>query len=342
MRDAFHRPDPVDPDLAPTPSAYGAPMRAVVCSGYGPPDRLKIREVEQPRPGPGDVLVRVHATTVNRTDHATARGVPKLARIVTGLTRPRQSVLGTEFAGTIEEVGADVTEFSVGDAVFGFHVGTQAEYVTVPASGALATIPSGMTAADVAPTTEGAHYALSGLETVDVGPGDHVLVYGASGAIGTAVVQLLKHRGVTVTAVCGPDGTDLLASLGADDVVDRTTEDFTRTDRRFAVVFDAVGETRFVRCRSLLEPGGAYLTTDLGPRAENVPLIVLTRWIGDHRVRLPVPTDARGHVRAIRDLLAGGDLRPVVDRTYALDDIVDAYRFVGTGRKLGNVVVTVP
>jgi NADPH:quinone reductase-like Zn-dependent oxidoreductase len=316
-------------------------MRAVVCSSYGPPDRLEIRQVDQPRPEGGEVLVRVQATTVNRTDCATLRGKPPFARIATGLIRPRQSVLGTEFAGIVENTGADVREFSVGDAVFGFHAGAQAEYLTMPASGPLATIPAGMAAGEAAPTTEGAHYALSCLETVEVGVGDHVLVYGATGAVGSAAVQLLKHRDVTVTAVCDPRGLDLVTSLGADVVIDYTAEDFTQTDERFDVVLDAVGKSRFVRCRPLLKPGGAFLTTDLGPRAENLPLIVVTRWFGDHSVRLPLPTDARGHVRLVRELLASGDLRPVVDRTYALDDVVDAYHYVETEQKLGTVVITV-
>lgn len=316
-------------------------MRAVVCSGYGPPDRLEIREVDQPRPGDGEVLVRVQATTVNRTDAATLRGKPRFARIATGLMRPRQSVMGTEFAGIVEDTGAGVGEFSVGDAVFGLYVGAQAEYLTMPASGPLATMPAGMAPGEAAPTTEGAHYALSCLETVEVGAGDHVLVYGATGAIGSAAVQLLKHRDVTVTAVCDARGIELVTSLGADVVIDYTAEDFTQTDERFDVVLDAVGKSRFVRCRPLLKPGGSFLTTDLGPRAENLPLIVATRWVGDHRVRLPLPTDARAHVRLVRKLLASSELRPVVDRTYALDNIVDAYDYVETEQKLGTVVITV-
>jgi NADPH:quinone reductase-like Zn-dependent oxidoreductase len=316
-------------------------MRAVVCSGYGPPDRLEIQEVDEPRPADGEVLVRVQATTVNRTDAATLRGKPRFARIATGLIRPRQPVMGTEFAGIVEDTGAGVSGFSVGDAVFGFHAGAQAEYLSMPASGPLATIPAGMAAYEAAPTTEGAHYALSGLETVEVGAGDHVMVYGATGAIGSAAVQLLKHRDVTVTAVCDARGIDLVTSLGADVVIDYTAEDFTQTHERFDVVLDAVGKSRFVRCRPLLKPGGAFLTTDLGPRAENLPLIVATRWIGDHRVRLPFPTDARAHVRLVRELLASRDLRAVVDRTYTLDDIVDAYHYVETEQKLGTVVITV-
>lgn len=317
---------------------------AVVCSGYGPPDRLRIRQIEQPILGEDEVLIRVLATTVNRTDGAMLRGKPWFARLVTGLIRPKHQVLGSEFAGRVEAVGSNVTQFAAGDDVFGFEgatFGAHAEYMTMPESGPVATIPTGMSAADAAPTIEGAHYALSCLETVDIAPGDEALVYGATGAIGSAAVQLLKHRGATVTAVCDTRGTGLATSLGADVVIDYTAEDFTQTDSRFDVVLDAVGKSSFARCRPLLKPGAPYLTTDLGPLAQNLALILLTRWIGDHRVRLPIPTDARAHVLHVRDLLAEGHLRPVVDRTYAIDDIVDAYKYVETGQKLGTVVVTV-
>jgi NADPH:quinone reductase-like Zn-dependent oxidoreductase len=320
-------------------------MKAVVCSGYGPPGRLQIRQIDQPRPGPGEVLIGVRATTVNRTDCAALRGKPWFARAVTGLARPKHQVLGTEFAGRIEAVGTNVTEFSMGDEVFGLNearFGAHAEYLVMAASGPLATIPPGMVLTEVAATTEGAHYAMSCLDTVDVGAGDQVLVYGATGAIGSAAVQLLKHREVTVTAVCDARGVDLAASLGADTVIDYTSEDFTQTEVRFDAVLDAVGKSTFARCRPLLKPGASYLTTDLGPRAQNLALIALTRWTGNHRVRLPLPTNARAHVRLVRELLADGHLRPVIDRTYALDDIVEAYRYVESEQKLGSVAVTVP
>lgn len=319
-------------------------MKAVVCSGYGPPDRLRIRQIDRPLPGQGEVLIRVLATTVNRTDCAMLRGKPWVARIVTGLIRPKHPVPGSEFAGRVEAVGANVTGFAVGDDVFGFEgarFGAHAEYMAMLESGPLATIPAGMSAVDAAPTTEGAHYALSCLEAVDIGPGDDALVYGATGAIGSAAVQLLKHRGATVTAVCDTRGVGLATSLGADVVIDYTAEDFTQTDSRFDVALDAVGKSSFARCRPLLKSGAAYLTTDLGRRAQNLALIPVTRWIGDHRVRLPFPTDTKAHVLQVRDLLAKGHLRPVVDRTYAFDDIIDAYKYVETEQKLGNVVVTV-
>jgi NADPH:quinone reductase-like Zn-dependent oxidoreductase len=190
----------------------------------------------------------------------------------------------------------------------------------------VATIPAGSSYEEVASCSEGSHYALSIIEAVGLGAGDEVLVYGATGAIGTAAVQLLKHRGATVTAVCDPHGTHVVASLGADVVIDRSTEDFTRTSARFDAILDAVGQTTFRRCRHLLRPGAPYLSTDLGPGWQNLALIPLTRWVGDHRVLIPFPTEARRHVQEVRGLLATGAFRPVVDRTYPFEDIVEAYR----------------
>jgi NADPH:quinone reductase-like Zn-dependent oxidoreductase len=319
-------------------------MKASVCTAYGPPERLAIREVERPTPRGNEVLVAVHATAVNRTDVATLQGRPFFARLFTGVRRPRHPILGTEFAGRIEAVGPEATGLAVGDDVFGFSgatFGAHAEYLVVPADGPVATIPAGSSHAEVASSTEGPHYALSIIEAADLGAGDEVLVYGATGAIGTAAVQLLKRRGATVTAVCDPHGTDLVASLGADVVIDRSTEDFTRTAARFDAILDAVGRTTFRRCRHLLKPGAPFLSTDLGPGWQNLALIPLTRWIGDHRVLLPLPTDTRRHVLAVRELLATGAFRPVVDRTYPFEDIVEAYRYVQSRQKLGTVVVTV-
>jgi len=320
-------------------------MQAVVCTRYGPPGRLDFREVERPTPGANEVLVRVQATSVNRTDAATLHGTPFFARLATGVRRPKHPILGSEFAGRIEAVGSQVSDLGVGDEVFGFSgatFGAHAEYLVVPADGPVATIPAGLSYHEVASSTEGAHYALSSIEAVDPGAGDEVLVYGATGAIGTAAVQLLKHRGATVTAVCDPHGTDAVASLGADVVIDCSRQDFTRTGARYDAILDAVGQTTLGQCRHLLKPGAPYLSTDLGPGWQNLALIPLTRWIGDHRVLIPFPTDVRRHVHEVRELLAAGEFRPVVDRTYALADIVEAYRYVQSGRKLGTVVVTVP
>lgn len=318
-------------------------MQALVCERYGSPEVLAFSEVERPVPGRREVLVRVHATSVNRTDLETLRGHPFFARLATGVRRPRHQIPGSEFAGRVEAVGPGVSELAVGDDVFGLSAdrfGAHAEYLVLREDGPLATIPPGLRHREVASSTEGAHYALSCLDAVEVGPGDRVLVYGATGAIGTAAVQLLQVRGATVTAVCDPHGTEVVASLGADVVIDRTRQDVHTMVGRFDVVLDAVGGTTFRRCRHLLAPGAPYLSTDLGPGWQNVALIPLTRFVGDHRVLIPLPTDLRGHVLLIRELLASGEFRPVIDRTFAFDEIVEAYRYVASKRKLGTVVVT--
>lgn len=318
-------------------------MKVIICGRYGSADVLEMREVARPTPGPHEVLVRVHATTVNRTDVETLRGTPFFARLATGVRRPKHPIPGSEFAGRVEVLGPDVTTLAVGDDVFGFSgdtFGAHAEYLVFREDGPLATLPPGLSHLEVAASTEGPHYALSSLEAVGVRPGDQALVYGATGAIGTAAVQLLKHQGALVTAVCDPHGTEVVRSLGADVVIDRSTADYTATGERFDLVLDAVGQTTYARSRHLLKPGAPYLSTDLGPGWQNLALIPLSRLVGDHRVMIPVPRDTRGHVLLVRELLATGGFRPVVDRTYPFDDIVEAYRYVASKQKLGTVVIT--
>jgi NADPH:quinone reductase-like Zn-dependent oxidoreductase len=318
-------------------------MKALLCDRYGSAAVLAIHEMARPEPGARDVLVKVHATSVNRTDVETLRGSPFFARLATGVRRPRHPIPGSEFAGRIVATGSAVTGLEVGDDVFGFsgqRFGAHAEYLVVPEDGPLATIPPGLSHREVASATEGPHYALSSLDALAIRAGDDVLVYGATGAIGTAAVQLLRHRGARVTAVCDHHGADIVASLGADVVIDRSTQDVASLEGRFDVVLDAVGQTSFSRCRHLLKPGAPYVSTDLGPGWQNLALIPLTRFVGDHRVLLPFPTDARGHVLRVRELLASGDFRPVIDRTYPFDDIIAAYRYVAAKGKLGTVVIT--
>lgn len=319
-------------------------MKAAVHNRYGSPDVVRIAEVDQPTAGDRDVLVRVHATTVNRTDCAYRAARPFFMRLLTGLTRPRRTVLGTEYAGVVEAVGGDVESFSVGDRVFGYNegaFGAHAEYVSVPHDGPIATIPAGMTFEEAAPGTEGAHYALAFVRKADVGAGHDVLVYGATGGIGSAAVQLLKQRGVTVTAVCDTAYLELVKGLGADRVVDRTAQDFTRDEQRYDAVFDAVGKSTFGHCRRLLKPGGAYLSSELGPGGQNLLLPLVTPLFRRRKVLFPFPVEGQEMVRFLRELMEAGELRPVVDRRYPLERIVDAYRYVETGQKIGNVVITV-
>ncbi|MEU0490509.1 NAD(P)-dependent alcohol dehydrogenase [Nocardiopsis sp. NPDC006139] len=319
-------------------------MRAAVHDRYGPPDVVRLGEVPAPEPGDGDLLVRVHATTVNRTDCAYRAARPFFVRGFTGLTRPRRRVLGTEYAGVVEEVGASVTGFSPGDRVFGYNegpFGAHAEYLAVPASGMVAEIPDGVPFATAACATEGAHYALAAARWLRVVEGERVLVHGATGAIGSAAVQLLKALGAEVTATAPTAHVDTVRDLGADRVVDFETEDFTAGGRTYDVVLDAVGKSTYGRCRRLLTPRGRFASSDVGPYWQNAVLALTTPWLPGRTVRFPVPSEDQEMARWFADLLATGRFRPLIDRHYPLERIVEAYRFVETGRKLGNVVIDV-
>ncbi|GAB3904131.1 NAD(P)-dependent alcohol dehydrogenase [Kibdelosporangium lantanae] len=319
-------------------------MKAAVHTRYGPPEVVRIREVDRPAVGDRDVLVRVHATTVNRTDCAYRAARPFFMRLLTGITRPRCTIMGTEFAGKVEAVGRGVTSFSVGDRVFGYNegaFGAHAEYLSVPQDGSIATVPAGVTFEQAAPGIEGAHYALACIRHAGTRAGQDVLVYGATGAIGSAAVQLLKSLDVTVTAVCATESLTLVKNLGADRVVDYTAEDFTQDTQTYDAVFDAVGKSTFGRCRRLLKPGGVYLSSELGPWGQNLMLAVVTPLLRGRKVKFPFPRHNQAIVRHLRELIESGDFTPVIDRRYALDQIVDAYRYVETGQKIGNVVITV-
>ena len=319
-------------------------MKAAVHTRYGPPEVVRIQDVDRPAVGDRDVLVRVHATTVNRTDCAYRAARPFFVRPLTGITRPRRTIMGTEFAGEVESVGRGVTSFSVGDRVFGYSegaFGAHAEYLAVPEHGSIATIPAGVTFEQAAPGTEGAHYALACIRHAGTRAGQDVLVNGATGGIGSAAVQLLKNLGVTVTAVCATEHLDLVRKLGADRVVDYTAHDFTQDEQTYDAVYDAVGKSTFGRCRRLLKPGGVYMSSELGPWAQNPVLALVTPLLRGRKVKIPVPRDDQSIVRHLRDLIESGDFTPVIDRRYPLDRIVDAYRYVETGQKIGNVVITV-
>ncbi|HJL19005.1 MAG TPA: NAD(P)-dependent alcohol dehydrogenase [Sandaracinaceae bacterium LLY-WYZ-13_1] len=318
-------------------------MRAIVSPRYGDADVLELKEVPTPAPKAGEVRVRVHATTVGRTDRETLRGHPFFARLATGLTRPKHPVLGMDFAGVVEEVGPDAVRFAPGDRVFGLspeRFGAHADYLCVSEDGPVAPMPQGLRF-DEAVVCEGAWYASTDLDAFGVGPGDRLLVYGASGAIGTAAVQLAKARGASVTAVVATRHLDLAASLGAERVVDYTAEDFTAIGETFDYVFDAVGKTSYLACRGLLTPDGVFAATDLGPWGQNVLFAWTSSLSGRGRVVFPLPKVRPGLVEGFAELLASGALRAVVDRTYPLEEIADAYRYVATEQKTGIVVVEV-
>jgi NADPH:quinone reductase-like Zn-dependent oxidoreductase len=321
-------------------------MRAVVHDRYGPPEVLRVEDVERPVPADDEVLVKIHATTVNRTDCHIRQAKPFMWRFFAGLLRPKRKVLGMELAGEVEAVGAAVTEFEVGDEVFGVQgynrpFGTYAEFVNIRASGPLARKPAGMTFEEAAAVCDGAIEALTQLRRADLRKGQRILVYGASGSVGTAGVQLAKYLGAHVTAVCNTKNVELVRSLGADEVIDYLQEDFTTNGETYDVVFDAVGKHSFRRCRRSLKPSGIYLATDLG-FMWHVPLLaLLTRWIGDKRVTLAVAKFTKKDVLFLKELIEAGKYRAVIDRRYPLEQVVEATRYVETGQKTGNVVLTV-
>jgi NADPH:quinone reductase-like Zn-dependent oxidoreductase len=317
-------------------------MRAVVHDRYGPPEVLRLEDVERPVPKDDEVLVRVHATTVNRTDCHIRRADPIFWRFFAGLLRPKRKVLGMEFAGEVEAVGAAVTEFEVGDHVFGIQgynrpFGTHAEFVCVRESDPVTHQPAGMTFEEAAAVCDGALGALAGLKKAQVRPGQKILVYGASGSIGTAAVQLAKHFGTEVTAVCNTKNVDLVRSLGADHVIDYLREDFTQNGETYDVIFDAVGKHSFRRSRRSLKPGGVFLPTD---NLINFALALATKRIGDKKVMFAVPKLTKKDVLFIKELIEAGAYRPVIDRRYPLDEVIAATKYVETGQKTGNVVLT--
>ena len=318
-------------------------MRAAVHTRYGPPEVVRISEVEKPTPGNNEVLVRVHATTVNRTDCACRAAKPFFMRFFTGLIGPRATVLGNEFAGVVEAAGSGVTSFEVGDKVFGYNegpFGAHAEYLSIPEDGSLAVMPGNMTYQQAAPSTEGSHYALSHIRAAKIRSGQDVLVYGATGAIGSAAVQLLKSLGANVTAVCDTDNLEMVRGLGANKVIDYTTEDFTNDEQAYDVVLDSVGKSSFSQCKRLLKPDGIYISSELGPQAQNPFLALIAPLHGGKKVMFPIPKHDQEMVRFFKDLIESGDFKPVIDRTYPLDQIVEAYRYVETGQKIGNVVIS--
>jgi NADPH:quinone reductase-like Zn-dependent oxidoreductase len=323
-------------------------MKAVVYTKYGLPDVLHLKDVPKPVPGENEVLIKVHAATVNRTDCAIVRSKPFFMRLFTGILGPRKQIPGSEFAGEIESIGANVTHFHVGDRIFGFDdsgSGSLAQYMTMPEDKGLAIMPENVTYEQAAPSTEGVHYAFNFMKKVKLHPGQDVLVNGASGAIGSAMVQLLKYHNINVTAVSNTSNMEIVSALGADRVIDYTSEDFTRGEHKYDYVFDCVGKSSFFKCKRLLKPGGIYISSDLGYLAQNIVLSLITPIIkpllGNKMTVFPVPTDIKGSVLLVKRLIEERKFNALIDRTYSLDQIREAYRYVEAGQKTGNVVITV-
>jgi NADPH:quinone reductase-like Zn-dependent oxidoreductase len=318
-------------------------MKAAVNTRYGSPDVVRIVDAPKPTPAANEVLIRVHAATVNRTDCGELRAHPFFMRLFYGLRRPNRTVLGLDFAGEVDSVGAGALSFKPGDRVFGMcpsrSNGSHAEYVSVPES-AVASMPPDLRF-DEAVVCEGAFYANAVLTRIKLKSGHSILIYGASGAIGTALVQLAKSSGAAVTAVVSTRHLELVKSIGADRAVDYTSEDFTRIGETFDFVVDAVGKTSFFRCRTLLKPAGVFAATDLGPWGQNLVLALWSSITRSNRVVIPTPGRISGFARFLKDRMEAGQFRGIIDRKYTLAAIADAYRYVETGQKVGIVVISV-
>ncbi len=319
-------------------------MKAIVYTKYGPPEVAIVKEAPKPIPKDNELLIQVHASTVNRTDAGFRSAEYFVSRFWSGLVRPKHQILGCEFSGTIEEVGKQVTTFRKGDKVFGFNdktFGGHGEYLTIAESDTVTTMLDTMPFDEAAALTEGAHYALGNIRAAKVERGHLVMVYGATGAIGSAAVQLLKHFGATVTAVCNTKNVNLLKSLGADVVIDYEKEDFTKAEHTFHFVFDAVGKISFGKCKHLLTAKGIYISTEFGKNAENVFYALTTPVWRGKKVLFPLPNISKADVEFLKELYKKKEFKPVIDRHYRMDEIVEAYTYVESGLKTGNVILKI-
>lgn len=319
-------------------------MKAIVYTRYGSPDVLQITEVPKPNPKEDEVLVKVHFTTVNRTDCGFRKPDYFIIRLFNGLFEPKIKILGSEFAGTVEAVGSKTSSFKIGDEVFGLSTGkfgAHAEYICVPESGSIALKPHNFSFEEAAAVCDGLMLANAYLKDLDYSKPQRILINGASGSIGTAGVQLAKFFGAKVTAVCNTKSLDLVRSLGADEVFDYTQTDFTLFGNDFDFIFDAVGKSSFFKCRKLLKPKGIYVSTEFGYLAQNVFLTLLTPIFGGKRVKFPIATDSKKDILFFKKIIESGKYRAVIDRRYPISDIIEASKYVETGEKVGNVVIDV-
>lgn len=322
-------------------------MRAIVYTRYGPPEVLQLTQIAKPAPKRDEVLIKIHATTVTSGDwRVRSLNVPTgfglIIRLVFGISKPKQPILGSELAGVIEAIGDDVSKFKVGDAVFAFSdaaMGCYAECKCMPENRALAKKPAHLTFEEAATLSFGGTTALSFLRRAKIQRGDKVLINGASGGVGTAAVQLAKHFGGVVTGVCSTANMDLVRSLGADHIIDYTQEDFARNGASYDVIVDTVGTAQFSRCKaSLTERGRLLMVLATLPDMLKIPWILLTS--KKKVIAGPVAASA-DDLRFLAELAAAGQYNPVIDRCYPFEEIVEAHRYVDTGRKRGNVVITV-
>ncbi len=319
-------------------------MKAIVREHYGGPEVIEIKDIDKPSPKSNEILVKVYATTVNRTDWGVIAGDPFIFRFFIGLFSPKLKVLGTDFAGQVEAVGEEVTMFNVGDRVWGLRdegLESQAEYMVIKQDAGVLKIHDTLDYHQAVASAEGAHYAFNGIMKLKVKAGDKVLVNGGTGAIGSAAVQMLKYFGCYVTVVANTKNLELMKSLGADKLYNWEKEDFTLLDdEQYNFVFDAVGKSTFGKCKKLMKEGGIYISTELGPRAENVYLPLFT-YFSKRKVKFPIPQKIRRSLLFVNRLIKEGKFKAVIDRTYKMEEVKEAYKYMITGHKTGNVILEI-
>ncbi|MBC7383597.1 MAG: NAD(P)-dependent alcohol dehydrogenase [Bacteroidia bacterium] len=318
-------------------------MKASINTRYGPPEVLEIKEVEKPVPKDNEVLVKIHATTVNRTDCGFRSPEYLVIRLISGLFKPKKHILGNELAGVIELTGKNVKAFKTGDQVFGlstYNFGTHAEYICISENKSITIKPSNMSYQQAAAVCDGLMLGMNLLSKIDFKKVPKILINGASGSIGSACVQLARYYGAEITAVCTAKNFELIKLLGADKVVDYTKEDFTKCSELYDVVLDAVGKSSFFKCKKILKPGGVYFSTELGYLSQNVFLALFTPIFGGKKVKFPIPTDSKKDILFFKQLIESGNYKAIIDKVYSLAQIIEATKYVETGEKTGNVVIT--
>ncbi len=323
-------------------------MKTAIYTKYGPPEVLRIIEVDKPVPGDTELLIRVHATTVTATECTFRKGEPYFSRLFTGIRKPKNLTLGEELSGEIESVGKDVKQFIAGDQVFGTAgpaFGANADYICLPEDGVLAIKPANISYEEAAASVDGFLTALPFLrDKGNVKSGQSVLIYGASGSVGAAAVQIANYLGAEVTGVCSTENIALVFGLGAKNVIDYTKEDFTQNGRTYDVIFDAVGKTSFANCKGSLKPQGRFLEAGIG--MEIFPHVLWTSIAGGKKALIAATGLRPPHARKkdlilLKELMETGKIKPVIDRSYSLEEIVEAHRYVDQGHKKGNVAITI-
>jgi NADPH:quinone reductase-like Zn-dependent oxidoreductase len=320
-------------------------MKAAVYNKYGSPEVIKIKDIKKTIPKDDEVLVKIFATTMNRTDCGFRKPeYPVIIRLINGFFKPKITVMGSEFSGEVESVGKNVNDFKPGDKVFGLKTdkfGTHAEYVCIKESGSIAIKPENVSFEEAAGVCDGLMLAMAYMSAIDFSNNKKILINGASGSIGIAALQLAKHFGANVTAVCNTKNIELIKSFGVNKVIDYEKEDFTNDEERYDVVFDAVGKSSFFKCKKILTKDGIYFSSELGFLAQNIFLTLLTPLFRRRRVKFPIPKDNKKDIEFFKELIEKEIYIPVIDKIYPLDEIVEAARYVETGTKTGNVVIKI-